>query len=499
MKIVSVLRSEKSTSEATLIGVFSGEEKNSGKAFDDNQVKNFISELAKVNRFNGKENSLFFSAVPKNTRRGVLIVGLGDKKKFNAEKLRRVGSALFRKLNSLGFESARVELDTLVGGGVSYTDTAAALVEGMRLKEYRFDHYKSKDKKEEKPNTLKGVILTVRDKKTREAVSKELTATEIVIESANITRRLGDEPANVMTPRRLAEEARKMAREVGLKCQILDEKQIRALKMGGLLSVAQGSKEPPRFIILEHRGASGKPIVLVGKGITFDSGGISLKPPQGMDLMRYDMCGGAAVIGILRAAAKLKLKQYIIGLVPTCENLPSETPTRPGDIHTTYFGKTVEILNTDAEGRLILCDALAYAHKYKPRAIIDLATLTGACVATFGDQCMGMMGNDSALLKNIQKAGYETGERCWELPMWPEYGDMIKSDFADLKNIGGKYAGTITAGKFLEVFVGDYPWCHLDIAGVAWRESPAYYAKSGATGTGVRLIVRYLRNLTKRS
>ncbi|MBI4430425.1 MAG: leucyl aminopeptidase [Candidatus Omnitrophica bacterium] len=499
MKISATLRTDRLRPGAVLSGVFSGEEKNGANAFQDKAVKNFVLGLAKARRFSGKENGLFFTGVPGEAKNGILISGLGEKKKFSADKLRKLGSALYSKLNDLKFENASVELDTLTGNKVSSPEAAAALVEGIRLREYRFDHYKSKDDKNGKQDTLKEIILAISDRKVLEAVSKELGMAEVVVESANFTRRLGDEPANVMTARRLADDARKMARETGLRCRILDEKQIRALKMGGLLSVAQGSKEPPRFIILEHRGAAGQPVVLVGKGICFDSGGISLKPAGGMDLMRYDMCGGAAVIGILRAAAKLKLKQHVVGLVPACENLPSETPQRPGDIQRTLSGKTVEVLNTDAEGRLILCDALTYAHRYKPRVIIDLATLTGACVATFGDVCMGMMGNDAGLLKMIQKAGYETGEKCWELPLWEEYGEMVKSPVADLKNIGGKYAGTITAGKFLEAFVDDFPWCHLDIAGVAWRESPAYYAKSGATGAGVRLIVRYLRNLAKHS
>ena len=267
--------------------------------------------------------------------------------------------------------------------------------------------------------------------------------------------------------------------------------------MGALLAVGQGSLHPPRLVVMEYRGtgARGKPTALVGKGITFDTGGISLKPGANMELMKHDMAGGAAVLGAMQAAAALKLPVNLVGLVPLAENMPDGRAYKPGDVVTTLSGQTVEINNTDAEGRLVLCDALHYVQRFKPAAIIDLATLTGACVVALGHNATGVMGSDSRLLKAMVQAGEATGERLWELPLWEEYGELMKSDIADLKNAGGPHAGTISAGWFLKQFVGTNKWVHLDIAGAAWEDKGRHYLPKGATGVGVRLLVEYLKTL----
>jgi leucyl aminopeptidase len=305
-----------------------------------------------------------------------------------------------------------------------------------------------------------------------------------------------------MTPTKLANAAKEMAAKNNLTCKVLGREEMKKLGMGGILGVSQGSAEEPKFIILENKVAKSKfsnPIVLVGKGITFDTGGISIKPAGDMDKMKFDMCGAAAVIGTMKVVANLKLPLKVVGLVPTCENMPGGRAQRPGDIVTISNGKTVEVLNTDAEGRLILADALSYAAKFKPKALIDIATLTGACAATFADLAIGLMGTDPDLVKRIQKAGEYTGERCWELPLWDEYYDLIKATYADIQNISKKYAGTITAGMFLKEFADHTKsWAHLDIAGTAWNEGgPKILSPIGATGVGVRLFVRVIKDYLK--
>ena len=297
-------------------------------------------------------------------------------------------------------------------------------------------------------------------------------------------------PSNDKTPIMLSDEARRMAGRFGLSCEILNEAAIKRLKMGGLLGVAKGSKEPPRFIILGHNKNAKNldTIVIIGKAITFDSGGISIKPSENMEKMKYDMSGGAAVMGAMQAAARLKIPLRIIGLIPAAENLPSGAAQKPGDIVRMHDGKTVEIISTDAEGRMILGDALSYAKSYKPKAVIDLATLTGACVIALGNDAIGMMGTDDKLKDKVKEAGELSYERVWELPLWEEYGELIKSDIADIKNVGGRPAGTITGGYFLSRFIEKTQWVHLDIAGTAWEEKGRPYKPKGATGVGIRLL-----------
>jgi leucyl aminopeptidase len=317
----------------------------------------------------------------------------------------------------------------------------------------------------------------------------------------NMARDLSNSPGNEVNPSYLAQQAQEIAAKTTLRCHVLDVDGIREHQMGCLLGVAQGSEQPPAFIILEHapKGSQEKPIVLVGKGITFDSGGISIKPAANMEDMKMDMSGGAAVLGAMQALAQLDYPHRVVGLVPASENLPNGNAVKPGDILRAMSGKTVEVINTDAEGRLILADALAYAvQELKPACMIDLATLTGAVVVALGSQATGMMGTDAAMMDRLRAAGDYSAERVWELPLFEEYSKQIKSDFADIKNVSsGREAGSIIGGAFLKEFVGDTPWVHLDIAGTAWTRENRPYIPKGATGVGIRLLVKALEDMVK--
>ena len=317
---------------------------------------------------------------------------------------------------------------------------------------------------------------------------------EIIARAENLARDLGNRPGNVATPSYLGETAERIGRERGLKVTVLGREQLRAEGMNALLAVAQGSEQEPRLIIMEHRGGADgdKPLVLVGKGLTFDAGGISIKPAQGMEDMKFDMCGGAGTIAAMQAIAELGLPLNVVGVVPSSENLLGGGAMKPGDIFRAHGGKTIEIVNTDAEGRLILVDAISYAKRYDPAAMLDAATLTGACVVALGHAATGVMGNDEGLVREVIQAGEATGERCWQLPMFDDYRELIKSDYADIKNSGGRAAGTITAGWFLREFVGDWPWVHLDVAGTAYGDGKLSYLTKGATGVPTRIFVQWV-------
>jgi leucyl aminopeptidase len=310
----------------------------------------------------------------------------------------------------------------------------------------------------------------------------------------NFARDLGNLPGNICTPLYLAESAESMARDFGFKCQTLDEQGIAAQGMTSFLSVAKGSDEPPRLIVLEYKGSKDKPVVLVGKGLTFDAGGISLKPGEGMDEMKYDMCGAAAVLGTFRAVAELGLPVNLVGVIPACENLPSGRANKPGDVIAAMDGQTIEILNTDAEGRLILCDALTYAERFAPQVVVDLATLTGACVIALGHVTHGLFANDDDLAEELLAAADKSGDLAWRLPLFEEYQEQLKSNFADMANIGGRPAGAITAACFLSRFAEKFRWAHLDIAGTAWKSGAA----KGATGRPVPLLVEFLAKRAKK-
>ncbi|WP_134634316.1 leucyl aminopeptidase, partial [Pseudomonas aeruginosa] len=396
-------------------------------------------------------------------------------------------------LKGLAGADAALALGDLAVKGRDAHAKARLLVETLADGLYVFVRYKSQ---KAEPLKLKKLTLLA-DKADSAAVEQGSKEAQAIANGMALTRDLGNLPPNVCHPTFLGEQAKGLAKEFkGLKVEVLDEKKLRELGMGSFLAVAQGSDQPPRLIVLQYNGAKKDqaPHVLVGKGITFDTGGISLKPGLGMDEMKFDMCGAASVFGTFRAVLELQLPINLVGLLACAENMPSGGATRPGDIVTTMSGQTVEILNTDAEGRLVLCDALTYAERFKPQSVIDIATLTGACIVALGSNTSGLMGNNEALVRQLLKAGEFADDRAWQLPLFDEYQEQLDSPFADIANIGGPKAGTITAGCFLSRFAKKYHWAHLDIAGTAWISGGK---DKGATGRPVPLLTQYLLERAK--
>jgi leucyl aminopeptidase len=434
--------------------------------------------------FSGRQNEVFLMRAPDSAKpQRLLLVGLGKKEQITAEKIRQAGGKAAVHLRNMGMKRAALSTDFLSELKISPVE----FVEGALLGLYTYKRYK----KDEDKKAL--VSLTVLAKSSRE-LTEGLQRAESLAAAVCFARDLVNTPANDMTPTDIARAASSL-RSRQLSVTVLDRDDAKRLGMGAFLSVAKGSKEEPRFIVLDYRGAKGAPVVLIGKAITFDSGGISLKPSDGMEKMKYDMAGGAAVLGVIKAAATLHLPVHLVGILPATENLPGGTATKPGDVVKSLSGKTIEIINTDAEGRLVLADAIAYARRMKPRAIIDIATLTGACLIAFGNEVVAMMGNDRKLLDAFKKSGENTYERVWEMPLFEEYKEYLKSDIADIKNIGGRNGGLVTAAYFLSEFAGDTPWVHLDIAGTAWTEKEKPYIPKGASGIGTRLIYDIIAKL----
>ncbi|GFE56900.1 leucyl aminopeptidase [Geobacter sp. AOG1] len=419
----------------------------------------------------------------------ILLVGLGKRKDFTVERLRRASGTMVQVLKKARLERGSSLLLCVAGDEPA---KIRAVAEGALLGSYEFSQYKTAAGDE---SAVTELTFLCPDKNVRTSVESFVAEAVCVCDAVSFARDLVSQPGNVATPTYLAEKGLEMAARQGMTCQVLEREELERLGMEALLAVSRGSHQPPRFIILEYHGdgAKGRPVVLVGKGVTFDSGGISLKPGAGMERMKDDMAGAAAVLGTLQAAAALRLPLHLVGLVPAAENLPGGGAYKPGDVVTAMSGKTIEVINTDAEGRLLLCDALHYAQRYRPAALIDLATLTGACIVALGNVATGLMGNDNNLKRSLQRAGEASGERVWELPLWEEYGELMKSDIADVKNAGGPTAGTISAGWFLQQFAGKARWAHLDIAGTAWEEKGQPHIPKGATGVGVRLLIEYLR------
>lgn len=454
------------------------------------------SVLGKGDRFQGKFGQVF-SSYETSFREApeAVLLGLGQAKNYKPACFRKTVGRIIGLARERKARRVRVLLDSFAGGSVKLAEAAHIAAEISQLASYEFDRYKSKKNENGKAYQLEVLELLLAKKGQEELLEKRIERARAVAEGTLLARDLINEPANIMNARRLAQAARELARKKNLTCRILEEEELKRLKMGGILAVNQGSETPPALIVLEHgsRFKNKGTVCLVGKGVTFDTGGISIKPAKDMEKMKYDMSGAAAVIATMGVAADLKLPLHVVGLAPCVENMVAANPQRPGDIIRMYNGKTVEVLNTDAEGRLILADALAYCAKYKPKAILDTATLTGMCAYTFGDKAIGLMGNNQKLLDRVKRAGEETGERCWELPLWDDYRDQIKGHHSDLYNIGGPYGGTITAAMFLKEFVPEKtPWAHLDIAGTAWTDSARYDGPKGATGVGVRLFTQLL-------
>lgn len=422
----------------------------------------------------------------------IILAGVGETK-VTAESVRKAMGKLSRQKTLTGVKSAAIALVRM-----SAAEQYQAAVEGYLLGAFKLLDFKSGDDRNDS-NKLAKLIFIADKKGTLNKIEKAATLGQIIAEGQLTARRLAATPANELTPKKYADEVQKLARKYGFKCRVLDEKQIAKEKMGGLLSVARGSVEPPRFLILEHLNGPAKqpPIVLVGKGVTFDSGGISLKPGLNMHEMKQDMAGSAAVVGTVMTAARLGIKRNIVGLIPATENMPAGNATKPGDIITMRSGKTVEIINTDAEGRLILADALDYANTFEPQAVIDICTLTGATLFILGYSGAPIAGNNKGLTGLIEAASGRTAERVWTMPIWDDFRDAMKSSIADLVNSGGRPAGTLTAAAFLENFVGDWPWAHVDIAYVDLEPKGRAYTPKGASGFGVRLLVDVLSNWKK--
>ncbi|HLB00484.1 MAG TPA: leucyl aminopeptidase [Bacteroidota bacterium] len=455
-----------------------------------------LTRILSLENFSGKKNTLCsFPADGKLPTPRVFLVGLGSSGEIGAEALRRASSLAAGKAQGLGLKAVSFRMPAGFPGAThapDAPDTARALAEGAILGTYRYDRYMTENKSDRK--RLRRIQLVGDSAGQQTAIRRALSDAAIVCGGVVLARDLENAPGNDMYPETLAGTARSSGAKSGFRVTVWDEKRIRQTGFGGLLAVNSGSDRPPRFIIMELNGGKKglETIVLVGKGVTFDSGGISIKPAGAMAEMKMDMSGAAAVIGTMVAASRLGLPVHLVGLVPATENMLSGSSMRPGDVITHYGGKTSEVDNTDAEGRLILADALAWASTYSPSAVIDLATLTGACIVALGHHATGMMGTDEVLMAELKAAGEKTFERVWPLPMFEEYEKQIRSDIADVKNVGGKWGGAITAGLFLKKFVGKYPWVHLDIAGTAILEESLPYCPKGGSGVGVRLLVEFL-------
>ena len=459
----------------------------------ESALRRFLREILAMGDFkgNGEEVAVLYPRGLAPPGR-VILVGLGNRDAFNLESARRASGVAVKKALKLGVTELSTAIHGLDTQDLPPEDCAQATVEGLLLGAYRYDKFKSGGSD---GSSLENLTVLIPRRAQAGDIGDGIETGRIIAEGTILARDLSNAPGNALPPRKLAAAARRMASDSGLSCRILTRKQIENERMGALLAVNAGSDEPPRFIILEYGEPAGNrdTIVLIGKGITFDSGGISIKPAGGMEEMKHDMSGAAAVVGAMHSIGLLKPPVHVVGLIPATENLPDGKALKPGDVITSLSGKTIEVINTDAEGRLVLADALGFSERYEPAAVIDLATLTGACVVALGHAASGMMGSDEALMDRVRAAGEATGERVWPLPLWKEYHDQIKSHVADVKNTGGRWGGALTAGAFLQKFV-DRPWAHLDIAGTAYTESSKPYCPKGATGVGVRLLVQLVKD-----
>jgi leucyl aminopeptidase len=497
MKIeVEKERIEDFRTEALLLFHFEGEKALLDKTERmDQATGGLIREVLKSGDFRGElyQTSLIYNQRGGRARR-FLMVGLGKRGKFSLDGWRGASAKGAQALRNLGVRMFATPLVEETLPRISFDMLAQGLVEGVCLGLYDFNELKTKNRK--KKREVDKMVILEEEPDRVETVRHGVLVGETVGQGVTLARDLVSRPGNLHTPTMMAETAKEVAKDCRLTLTVLEEKDARKEGMGAFLAVARGSDEPAKFIILEYHGGKNPTatFVLVGKGITFDSGGISIKSANKMQLMKSDMGGGAAVLAILQVVSKLRLPIHLVGIVPCTENLPSGKAYKPGDVITSLSGQTIEVISTDAEGRLILADGLTYAKRFKPDAIIDLATLTGACVIALGERVMGMLGNNDRLKARVKRAAGKTGEQVWELPLWEEYQEQIKSDIADMKNVGGRPAGTITGAAMLSRFVDKIPWVHLDIAGPVFTEKNLPYIPKGATGVGVRLLVQLFRD-----
>jgi leucyl aminopeptidase len=473
---------------ALVVGVVEGRTLTASAARLDEQTGGLIGRAIAGSRFEGKKGQTLVLPAPHGLEVSrLLLVGLGQADKFDALAAEALGGTVVGTLELSGDELATILVDAPDGASLGLAEIGARVGVGALLRSYRFDKYRTKEKAEDKPSLRKVVVGL----DSHGDAKKAYQALEAVAEGVFLTRDLVSEPANVIYPESLAEKA-KALEELGVEVEILGEKQMRKLGMGALLGVGQGSERESQLVILRWQGASDKdaaPVAFVGKGVTFDSGGISIKPAEGMEAMKWDMGGSGVVIGLMKALAGRKAKVNIVGVVGLVENMPSGTAQRPGDVVTSMSGQTIEVINTDAEGRLVLADALWYTQdRFKPKAMIDLATLTGAIIISLGDNYAGLFSNDDELATKLTAAGKAVGEPLWRMPLDEPYDKQIKSEIADMKNTGGREAGSVTAAMFLKRFVNDTKWAHLDIAGVTWAKKDGAVTPKGASAFGVRLL-----------
>jgi leucyl aminopeptidase len=477
--------------ESLAVVVFKGEKASSNTLKElDKLTGGAIAAVFKSEDFTGEKGQtalLRFAPKGRVRARSVMLLGVGEQSDYSVADVSIAAGTATRYLRTRNHKGFAF----LPRAGGNAADVAQAAAQGFVTSQFELDKYKTKDKKEKSVNRL---VVCV-DGASQADLERGLRRGKVIGDSMNFTRDLANEPPNILTPTEMANRAQRMAKETGLKCEILDEAKMEKLGMGSLLSVSKGSEQPAKLIVLRYTpqkntGKKGELLALVGKGITFDTGGISLKPGEGMDAMKYDMSGGATVLGTMRAIAMLKPTIPVLGIVAAVENMPDGRASRPSDVVTASNGKTIEILNTDAEGRLILADAVAYAEKQGADRIVDMATLTGAVIIALGDQNTGIMGNDQQLVDQIISLGKETGEGFWQLPVSKEYSKQIKSDIADIKNIGprGK-AGTIMGAVFIQEFIDKAKWAHLDIAGTAWNDAARPHQAKGPTGVAIRTLV----------
>ena len=479
-------------SACVVAGVFEPRKLSAPAAALDQAAKGALSKALQAGDMEGRAGTtLVLHRVPSLACERVLLVGLGAEKSFDAKAYRDALQAALRAIKTTGAADAEIHLTTLAAGkrdiAWRVAQAATLAIEAW----YRFDHMKSKP--ESPASKLKRLTFAYASASERGAAERGLGQGMALGNGMSFAKDLGNLPGNVCTPTYLANQAKELARHyraAGMKVKILDRAEMEKLGMGTLLSVARGSAEPPKLIVLEHRGGpkNQKPVVLVGKGVTFDTGGTSLKPAGEMDEMKFDMSGAGSVLGTLKAIAEMRLPINVVGIIPATENMPGSRATKPGDIVTSMSGQTVEVLNTDAEGRLILCDALTYAERYDPAAVIDIATLTGACVIALGHVVSGLFANDDALAQEVLAAGEASLDRAWHMPLHDEYQEQLKSNFADFANIGGRPAGAVTAACYLSRFTKKFKWAHLDVAGTAWKSGK----EKGSTGRPVPLLTQYL-------
>jgi len=480
---------EKQRSACVVVGVFESRKLTLPAELLDKAAGGHISDIVRRGDMEGKSGTtLLLHSVPGTLCDRILLVGLGKEKEFREKEFASAVRSAVKVLNETGAFDATLFLTELPVRKHSITWRVRQTVIAALDATYKFDQFKSK--KEEIRRPLRKLTISVERRNELAPAEEGLLQGQAIAEGVALTKTLGNLPPNVCHPTYLAEQAKEMAGTFKLNCEILEREDMEKLGMHSLLAVARGSHQPPKLIVLSYKGtkASEKPVVLVGKGVTFDTGGISLKPGAEMDEMKYDMCGAASVLGTMQAVARMALPINLTVIVPATENMPGGNATRPGDIVTSMSGQTIEILNTDAEGRLILCDALTYAERFDPDTLIDVATLTGACVVALGGVATGLFANKDSLARDLQDAGDESNDRAWHMPLWDDYQELLKSPFADMANIGGRWGGAISAACFLSRFTKKFDWAHLDIAGTAWKSG----ADKGATGRPVPLLTHYL-------